>query len=298
MNTPNANKVKEPAGTKVLMTFIYIILALSIVLCLFPFIYVIANSLSDPNYVISRSVYFIPKGFSLGAYELVFEAGQVWVSYRNTIAYTVLGTLISTITQLSFAYPLSRTDFSGRKFFNIFILITMFFSGGVVPLFIVVNNLGLYNTIWGVLLPMSVSTWNVIISRTFFRGIPSSLHEAAMIDGANDLCIMQKIIIPLSKPIIAVVSLYSAVAFWNAYFIPMIMTTKESLQPLQIFLMKIVVQNSSNTALGSMQGYERLLTGSQLKYAVIIVAILPIICVYPFLQKYFIKGVLIGSVKE
>ena len=166
------------------------------------------------------------------------------------------------------------------------------------PLFIVVNNLGLYNTIWGVVLPMSVSTWNVIITRTFFRGIPPSLHEAAMIDGATDLGILARIIVPLSKPIIAVVCLYSAVAFWNAYFIPMIMTSKDALQPLQIFLMKVVVQNSSNTALGSMQGYERLLTGSQLKYAVIVVSILPIVCVYPFLQRYFIKGVLIGSVKE
>lgn len=298
MSRRNPNRVRESAGTQVMMVIIYTILALSIIVCLFPFIYVIANSLSDPNYVISRSVYFLPKGFSLGAYELVFETEQVWVAYRNTIVYTVLGTLISTVTQLAFAYPLSRKDFSGRRFFNIFILITMFFSGGTVPLFIVVNNLKLYNTIWGVLLPMSVSTWNVIIARTFFHGIPSSLHEAAMIDGANDLYIMGKIIVPLSKPIISVVALYSAVAFWNAYFIPMIMTTKESLQPLQIFLMKVVVQNSSNTALGSMQGYERLLTGSQLKYAVIIVAILPIICVYPFLQKYFIKGVLIGSVKE
>lgn len=292
------NRIRKSAGERAGLAITYALLGASIVICLFPFIYVLANSVSDPKYVISRSVYFIPKGFSLGAYQLVFETEQVWRAYGNTVLYTLLGTAVSVLTQLSFAYPLSRMGFSGRKFFNIFILITMFFSGGIIPLFIVVNSLGLYNTIWGVILPMSLSTWNVIITRTFFRGIPSSMHEAAMIDGANDLYIFAKIIIPLSKPIIAVVSLYSAVTFWNAYFIPMIMTNKDSLQPLQIFLMKIVVQNANNTALGSMQGYERLLTGSQLKYAVIIVSILPIICVYPFLQKYFIKGVLIGAVKE
>lgn len=274
----------------------YIVVTIATLICIFPFLYVISNSISDPKYVISQSVYVIPKGFSTGAYKMVFENKQVWTSYGNTIFYTVAGTVLNIFTTLLFAYPLSRPDFSGRKFFNIFILITMFFSGGIIPLFIVINSLKLYNTYWSVLLPMGISTWNVIITRTFLSEIPGSLHESAMIDGANDIHILFRIIAPLSKPIIAVVGLYAAVGFWNMYFLPMIMTTKAELQPLQIYLMKIVVQNSSE-GLGSVQGFERLLTASQLKYAIIIVSILPIICVYPFLQKYFIKGVMIGAVK-
>lgn len=291
-------KIKASLGENVFTVVTYAVLILSIIICLFPFIFVFSNSISDPNYVVSRSVYLIPKGFSLKSYKVVFETQAIWRAYGNTVIYTVVGTVVSIISTITFAYPLSRLDFSGRKFFNIFILITMFFSGGIIPLFIVINNLQLYNTIWGVILPMSLSTWNVIITRTFFRGIPTSLHEAAMIDGANDLMILFKIIAPLAKPIIAVVGLYSAVSFWNAYFMPMVMTNKDTLQPLQIYLMKVVVQNTNTAALGNMQGHERILIGSQLKYSVIIVAILPIICVYPFLQKYFIKGVMVGSVKE
>ncbi len=289
-------KIKQTPGEIIFNIIVYVIVTLATAVCLFPFLYVISNSISDPAYVISQSVYIVPKGFSLGAYKMVFENQQVWVSYRNTIFYTVVGTTLNIFTTALFAYPLSRADFSGRRFFNIFILITMFFSGGIIPLFIVINGMKLYNTFWAVLLPMGISTWNVIITRTFFSEIPTSLHESAMIDGANDLKILFSIIAPLSKPIIAVVGLYSAVGFWNMYFLPMVMTTKPELQPLQIYLMKIVVQNSSE-GLGSVQGYERLLTASQLKYAIIMVSILPIICVYPFLQKYFIKGVMIGAVK-
>lgn len=289
-------KIKQSVGERIFMVFSIAILVLSICICLFPFIYVFSNSISDPTNVINMSVVLFPKGFSLKSYEMIFENNQVWSSYGNTILYSVVGTILNLFTTILFAYPLSRRDFCGRSFFMVFITITMFFSGGLIPLFITIQNLGIYDTYWAVLLPMGINTWNVIITRTFMQGIPTSLQESARIDGCNDLRILFSIIIPLSYPIIAVVALYSAVAFWNMYFLPMVFTPSVDLQPLQLYLMKIVIQNSSE-GMGSIQGYERLLSGAQLKYSIIMVAILPIVCVYPFVQKYFIKGVMIGALK-
>lgn len=265
-------------------------------LCLYPFLYVVSNSFSDPSYVLKQEVYLLPKGFSLGAYKLVFENAQVWKSYQNTLFYTFVGTAANMFTTLLFAYPLSRPDFSGRKFFLVLITITMFFSGGLIPLFIVINTMGLYDTLWAVLLPAAIGTYNVIITRTFMQGLPPSLQESAMLDGCNDVRILYSIVVPLSMPIIAVVGLYCAVNFWNMYFLPMVFTPSVDKHPLQLYLMKVVIQNSQE-GLGSAQGYERLMSGAQLKYSVIIVSILPIICVYPFLQKYFIKGIMIGALK-
>lgn len=273
-----------------------ILVTILVFLCLYPFLYVVSNSFSDPTYVLKQEVYLFPKGFSWGAYRLVFENAQVWSSYRNTLFYTFVGTAINLLTTLLFAYPLSRTDFSGRKFFLVLITITMFFGGGLIPLFIVINSIGLYDTLWAVLLPAAISTYNVIITRTFMQGLPPSLQESAMLDGCNDVRILYSIVIPLSMPIIAVVGLYCAVNFWNMYFLPMVFTPSVDKHPLQLYLMKVVIQNSQE-GLGSAQGYERLMSGAQLKYSVIVVSILPIICVYPFLQKYFIKGIMIGALK-
>ena len=280
-------------------TFRYIVIvivAIMVLLCLYPLVYVISNSFSDPTSVLKQEVYLLPKGFSMGAYKLVFENHQVWTSYANTIYYTLMGTAMNLFTTLLFAYPLSRSDFSGRRFFLVMITITMFFGGGLIPLFIIINSLGLYDSLWAVLLPSAISTYNVIITRTFLQSLPVSLQESAMLDGCNDIRILVSIVLPLSMPIIAVVGLYSAVSFWNMYFLPMVFTPSSDKHPLQLYLMKIVIQNSQE-GLGSAQGYERLMSGAQLKYAVIMVSILPIICVYPFLKKYFIKGVMIGALK-
>ncbi len=289
-------RIKESRGDQAFLVCAYIFTILLILLCIYPFIYVISNSISSPNSVLKQEVYFFPKGFSFKAYMMVFENQLVWSCYRNTIFYTVVGTAINLFTTLLFAYPLSRKDFSGRKFLMIFIAITMFFSGGLIPLFIIINNLGLYDTLWAVILPSAIGTYNVIITRTFMQSLPSSLQESAMLDGCNDLRILAQIVIPLSMPIIAVISLYCAVNFWNMYFLPMVFTPSAENHPLQLYLMKIVVQNSQE-GLGNSQGYERLMSGAQLKYSIIIVSILPIICVYPFLQKFFIKGVMIGALK-
>jgi putative aldouronate transport system permease protein len=289
-------KVKEAASEKLFLGFIVLMLILTIATTLYPFIYVISMSVSNPVYVIQQSVWLFPKGFSMGAYKLIFENKEIWQSYYNTIWYTVIGTAINLAVTIFAAYPLSRRTFFARNYIMFFIVFTMFFSGGIIPSFMLVKYLGLYDTKWAIILPAAISTWNLIIARSFFQSIPDSLQESARIDGCNDLGILFRIVLPLSMPIIAVIGLFSAVGFWNSYFSAMIYLPSPKNHPLQIYLMKIVVQNSQQFV-GASQGYERVLYTAQLKYGIIVVAVLPIICVYPFLQRYFVKGVMIGAVK-
>lgn len=289
-------KVKEAASEKLFLGFIVLIMVLIIAATLYPFIYVISMSVSNPVYVVQQSVWLFPKGFSMGAYKLIFENKEIWNSYYNTIWYTVIGTAVNIAVTVTAAYPLSRRTFFARNYIMFFIVFTMFFSGGLIPTFMLVKNLGLYDTKWAIILPAAINTWNLIIARTFFQSIPESLQESARIDGSTDLGILFRIVLPLSMPIIAVIGLFSAVGFWNSYFSAMIYLPSPVNQPLQLYLIKIVVQNSQQFV-GSSQGYERVLSTAQLKYGIIVITVLPIICVYPFLQKYFVKGVMIGAIK-
>jgi putative aldouronate transport system permease protein len=290
-------KIKESPSERIFLGVVVTLLILSMVVTLYPFIYVISMSISDPKYVIQQSVVLFPKGFSLGAYKMIFENKEVWTSYYNTIWFTVVGSAVNILMTVFAAYPLSRKSFFARKFFMFFIIFTMFFGGGMIPAFLLVKNLHLYDTKWAIILPAAISTWNVIITRTFFETIPNSLQESAKIDGCTDIGILFKIVLPLSLPIISVIGLFCAVGFWNNYFSALLYLPTPKNHPLQLYLMKIVVQNSQQF-MGSTQGFERVLITTQLKYAIIIVAILPIICVYPFLQKHFVKGVMIGAIKE
>lgn len=286
-------------GEKLFVLIIQIFLFLSVIITLYPFIYVFSMSISEPLNVIKQNIVLLPKGFSLKSYTIIFQDSEVWTSYFNTIWYAVVGTVINVLMTVLTAYPLSRRNFSMRNFFVIFIVITMYFSGGMIPSFLLVKNLHLYNTRWAIVLPAAVSTWNVIIARTYFHtSIPSEIQESATIDGSTEIGILFRVVFPLSLPIMAVVGLYSAVGFWNSYFTALLYLPSEKLQPLQIFLMKVVVKmQSTQHLLSGVQGFDRSMFSEQLKYAIIIVAILPIICVYPFLQKYFIKGVMIGALK-
>ena len=272
------------------------LLVLIFITTLYPMLFVLSASFSEPSAVSAGKMILFPINPTLSGYEYIFQYKEIWLGYANTIFYTVAGTFLNLAFTLPCAYALSRKDMLGRGFIMTLFIVTMYFSGGLIPLFIIINSLGLYDTYWSVLLPMGISTWNVIITRTSMQGIPPSLQESAKIDGCNDLRVLWNIIIPLSYPVIAVVALYSAVGFWNMYFLPMVLTPSAKLQPLQLYLMKVVIQNSSE-AMGAVQGYERLLSGAQLRYSIIMVSILPIICVYPFVQKYFIKGVMIGALK-
>lgn len=280
------------------MLTVHAILLVSNIVTLFPFIYVVSNSISDPINVVQQRVWLFPEGFSLEAYGMVFKNKSIWISYGNTLWYAVVGTLLNLIMTVITAYPLSVREFSGRKVFTLFMVFTMFFAGGIIPSFILVNKLGLYNTRWAIVIPAAISTWNVIITRSYFmQTIPVSLMDAAKIDGCTDIGILFRTVLPLSKPIIAVIALYSAVGFWNSYFSALLYLPSPKYQPLQLFLMKILTQNSEELQ-ASATGFKRQLYAAQLKYAAIIVSILPVIFTYPFLQKYFIKGMTLGAVKE
>lgn len=276
-----------------------VIMLLIILVTLYPFIYVISMSFSSPQYVLSKDVYFWPKGFSVGSYKLILGDPDVISGFLNSIWYTVVGTAVSIALTCSAAYVLSRPRFFLRRQLMFFMVLTMFISGGLVPLYVVVSELGLYNTRWSIILPYAVSTFNLIVARTYFEGIPVSLDEAAKIDGANDWTILLKIILPLAKPIIAVLLLFYGVGYWNSYFAPLIFLADKELQPIQLYLRSILITSTMSAASQSANvGIERALMNEQLKYSTIVISVFPITILYPFVQKYFTQGVMIGSVKE
>ncbi|NSW92216.1 MAG: carbohydrate ABC transporter permease [Firmicutes bacterium] len=282
---------------KIFDVFIYIIMCLVIVICLYPIVYVFSMSISSPLAVAKQEVWLLPKGFSRGAYKLVFDNPDIWRAYYNTIWYTLIGTIVNVIMTVALAYPLSRKSFFAREPIMFFITFTMFFSGGIIPSFILINKLGLYNTRWALIIPGAIGVFYVIIARTYFETIPESLIESAKLDGANEVTILWKIIMPLSMPIIAVLILFYAVGHWNSYFSALIYLPNQKLQPLQLYLVKILIENTQDLAANMLPGEQKSLATMQIKYAVIMVAVVPILCVYPFLQKYFVKGVMIGAIK-
>lgn len=291
-------KIKRNKGIYFGLILIYICMLIVILITLYPFIYVFSMSVSDPASVLRQEIWFLPKGFNLDSYQLVLQNDELWVHYGNTIWYTVTGTIVNMVMTVLGAYPLSRKTLILRKQMMFFISFTMFFSGGMIPLFIIVNKLGLYDSRWSMILPVAVNVWNLIIARTYFQGLPEGLTESAKLDGANDFQVLWKIIIPLSKPILAVLALFSAVGHWNAYFNAVLFLPSPQKQPLQIYLQKLLI-NMSDTAAGNSQfGLSRSMQVIQMRYSTIIVVILPIICVYPFLQKYFVQGVMVGAIKE
>jgi len=265
---------------------------------LYPFLYTFSMSISDPMRAIAKQVWLFPKGFSLATYKLAFENQQIYTAYMNTIIYTVSGTSLNLVLTLMGAYALSRKQFFIRDPLMFFIAFTMFFSGGMIPSFLLVTQLGIYNTRWAMILPSAVNAYNLIIARTFFSTISDSLEESAKLDGANDIHIMLRIFIPLSKAIAAVMVLFYAVGHWNSYFNALLYLPSSKLIPLQLFLFRVVVKNeTAMMMMGIGDAFERSIATMLLKYAVIIVTILPIICVYPFAQKYFMRGVMIGAIK-
>ncbi len=291
-------KIKQSPGSIAFDAAITLCMLLVIVICLYPLVFVFSMSISDPVAAARKEVFLFPKGFSLASYSIILSNPTVWVSYGNTVFYTVFGTIINVFMTTILAYPLSRKQFFLAAPLSMMVTFTMFFSGGLIPTFLVVNSLGLYNTRWALLLPSAISAYNVIIARSFFQSLPESLIESAKLDGANDLHILPVIVIPLSMPIIAVLILYYAVGHWNSYFPALLYLNDTRLQPLQLYLRRILIENTNELSSGMDISVEKSLASMQLKYAIIIVATLPILCVYPFLQKYFVKGVMIGAIKS
>ena len=264
----------------------------------YPLYYVIIASLSDPQLVSSGDVMFYPKALTLKGYEMVFEENQLWIGYRNTIFYTVVGTLVNIGVTFPAAYAVSRREFMPRRAIMFLFVFTMFFNGGLIPTYMLIKNLDMINSMWVFLIPFSLNVYNFIIVRTFFEtGIPEELYDAARIDGCGHFRYFLKIAMPLSKAIVAVIGLYYAVAHWNDYFTGLLYARSLYLKPLQLVLREIllVAQSSSQTG-GTGSGYAILYVIS-MKYSIIIVSTIPIMILYPFLQKYFEKGVMLGAVK-
>ena len=293
-------KKKRSAADRAYLSFVYLFVVICSLIALYPMVYTFSMSISSAEHVALNDIFFLPKGFSLQAYKMVFEDNEIWGAYMNTLWYTAVGTVLSVALTVLSAYPLSRRRFFLRKKLTLFGMFTMYFSGGMIPMFLLVTKMGLYNTRWACIFPYLIRAWYLIVCRSFFQSIPETLGEAASIDGASPYKIFSRIYLPLSKPIIAVMTLFYAVGQWNGYFAAMMYLANSALHPIQMYLRKILILSNTQSSMGnsSMGGFERSLATQQLKYAVIIVTILPILAIYPCVQKHFVKGVMIGSIKE
>lgn len=281
-------------GSKCFDIIIYAIVTLLTIICFYPMVYIVAASFSDPIQLMNnRGPLLFPLGFSLGGYEMVLRNPNTWQGYQNTLFYVLIGTGINIIMTIMGAYALSRPNFFGKKFITFFIVFTMYFNGGLIPNFMLIRNLKMLNTVWALIIPGAIGTWNMLILRTSFKSIPASLEEAAIIDGANDFQVILHVLFPASQATLAVILLFYAVGHWNAWFNAMIYLPRaRSLYPLQMFLREILI--ASNTI---EETTEVDFSSELVKYCTIIVSTLPILCLYPFLQRYFVKGVMLGSVK-
>lgn len=296
----NALFKRKTKGDMLLDIMNYTVLTIGMLLILYPLYFVLIASFSDPNQIYSGEIWLYPKGLTLDGYVRIFNDSTIWIGYGNSLLYAIVGTAISVTLTLMAAYPLARKDFIGRGLFMWFFMFTMFFSGGLIPTYLLIKDLHMINTIWALVLPGAAGVFNIIIVRTFFQStIPDEMREAAFIDGCSNTKFFIGMVLPLSKPIIAVMVLYHIVGFWNGFFDAMIYLNEETKFPLQLVLRNILVQNQVNSSMMiDVESYAAKLRITELiKYGVIIIASLPLLVLYPFLQRYFVKGVMIGSIK-
>lgn len=296
---PAGTKVKMGTGDKIFTTVNVIIMIFVCLIIVYPLYYVVLASITDPVIVSSGKLLLYPESVYLEGYKTTLGYKPLWIGYWNTIRYTVVGTIVSLICTIPAGYALSRKDLFGRKPIMFLFTFTMFFSGGIVPLFLTVKNLHIYNTIWAMVLPVAVSAYNLIVCRSFFEsGVPDELLEAAQLDGGSDFGFFFRIAIPISSTIIAVMTLFYATAMWNQFFNALRFLQDEDMMPLQVILRNLVLMNQSNQMGSSAaEAVMKQKLADQLKYCVVVVSAFPLLCVYPFVQKYFAKGVTIGAVK-
>jgi putative aldouronate transport system permease protein len=266
---------------------------------LVPLVYVVLASFLDPTVLLNKGISFNLSDWSLKGYKLILGNDAMLKGFINSVLYSVGFAVVTVVVSLFAAYPLSVNGFVGKNFFMTMFIITMFFSGGLIPTYLLVKDLGMLNTIWAIILPGAINVWNIILARTYFKAIPYELHEAAKVDGASDLLIFFKIVLPLSKPIIFVLAMYAFVGQWNSYFDAMIYLDDPNLHPLQLVLRSILIQNSTDPGMISDQlaMAELKKLSEMIKYSSIVISSLPLIVMYPFFQKYFEKGVMVGSLK-
>ena len=276
-----------------------VIVTFLVVITIVPLIYVLVASFMDPATLINKGISFNPKDWTIQGYQRVFADDSILRGFVNSLFYSFSFSLLTVFITMITAYPLSRPNLAGKKIIMTFFVITMFVGGGLIPTYLLVKNLGMLDSVWAIIIPGAINVWNIILARTYFSALPKELSEAATIDGANDLQILFKVMLPLAKPIMFVLFLYAFVGQWNSYFDAMIYINDPDLQPLQLVLRNILIQNQpsqdmvgANTAMAEMKQIAELI-----KYATIVISSLPLIIMYPFFQKYFDKGVLVGSVK-
>ncbi|TBL73232.1 carbohydrate ABC transporter permease [Paenibacillus thalictri] len=285
-------------GDRLFDTLLYVIAAIVVVVTAFPIYFVVIASISDPVLVLNGKVTLWPAGLNTEAYHEVFKNKQVWSGYRNSIMYTTIGTCINLLLTTVAAYSLSRRTLPGRNIFMFIITFTMFFNGGLIPTYLLVKDLHLNNTFWALVIPNAIATYNLIVMRTYFQNsIPDELLEAAQMDGCTNLRTFWSVVLPLSKPILAVMVLFYAVQHWNSYFNALIYLRDSKMFPLQLILRDILIQNKAQLAADSFGSDKSIFLAESIKYALIIVASVPVLVLYPFVQKYFVKGVMIGAIK-
>ncbi|MBQ8556945.1 MAG: carbohydrate ABC transporter permease [Clostridia bacterium] len=296
------NRIRE--GSKIADVVIYGIAALFAIISLYPLYYVLILSLSSPENAITMQVFWWPKGFYLDGYKRLLMDTKLWIAYRNTIFYALSTMVLMLVFCSMAAYTLSSKHLKGRKFLNFYLLVPMYFSGGIIPLFLLVLNLGIYDTPWALILPGAFNIWYIILIKSYFGTIPESLREAAQLDGANSYRILWSVYLPTAKPILAVVALYTIIGVWNGWYRASIFLADSNLQPLQLYLRKVLVEQSVDLSQEFLTTEELLadqkerLSNNQLKYTIIILSSLPMLIAYPYFQKFFVKGVMMGSLKE
>lgn len=291
--------IRDTLGDRLFYAVCYLITALFMLAVLYPLVYILSASFSSAEAITSGRMWLYPVDFSLVGYKYILKYDAIWLGYRNTLFYTFAGTLINVAMTMTCAYGLSRRGMRGRRFFTMLFTFTMIFSGGMIPNYLLMKNLKILNTVWCMLLPGAISAYNLIVAKTFIENsIPGDLLEAARIDGCSDVRFFFSIVLPLSKAILAVLLLMYAAAHWNAYFNAFLYLTDKKLYPLQIFLRQILVQSNMSADMLDPEAMAQMQTLQQLlKYAVIVVSTAPMLCLYPFVQKYFRQGVMIGSIK-
>ena len=292
-------KVQKSRTDKIFDFFLYTISTIIVIVMLYPMYFIVIASFSNPADVSAGNIVLLPKGITFKGYQKLLEYSQLWVGYKNTILYAALGTVISLVVNVPTAYALSRKDLCGRKLFTVFYLIPMFCTGGLIPTYLIVKDFGLLDNFWVMVLPFSVITYYIIVARTFFNNsIPGDLWEAAQIDGCGNLGFFFQIVIPLSKAVLAVIALWTAVGQWNSYFNALIYLRNPDLQPLQLVLRNILISNQTISSMSTgAAAVEAKQMADLIKYAIIVVSSAPIMCMYPFVQKHFNQGVMLGSLK-
>lgn len=292
-------RVKKMWGDRVFDLVNACIMILVCLVIAYPLYYVLIASFTDPMIVNSGKILLYPEKLFTGGYQKIFEYRPIWTGYANTILYTVCGTLAAIVATIPCAFALSRRELLGRKLLNFLFTFTMFFSGGVIPLYLIINAVGIYDTVWAMILPTAVSVYNMIVCRSFFdSNIPDELYDASKIDGSNDFDFFFRIVIPLSSTIMAVMILFYATSIWNSFMNALMFMGTQDKMPLQVILRNLVLSNQTSALTSSgTEVAQRMKMAEQLKYAIIVVSALPLLVVYPFVQKYFAKGVLMGAIK-